>query len=71
MSAPTLDTLQAQLVELTAEVRQLRAAVPSQMVDLKTAADYLGVSTRTVRRLVADGAVPFRRVGRALRFRKP
>ena len=37
-------------------------------VDLKGAGAHLGVSTRTLRRWVDAGRVPFRRVGRTLRF---
>lgn len=67
MSTPaTIDDLQAQLAELTAVVRVLAANQP--LVDLQQAADHLGVSTRTLRRMCAAGEVPFRRVGRGLRF---
>jgi excisionase family DNA binding protein len=38
------------------------------MLDLKAAADYMGISTRQLRRLVADQVMPFRRMGRSLRF---
>ncbi len=54
--------------ELTAEVRQLRATTPVQLVDVDQAAAHLGVSPRTLRRMVRVGKVPFRRAGRALRF---
>lgn len=32
-------------------------------VDLNAAADYLDVSTKTVRRMISDGQIPARRVG--------
>jgi excisionase family DNA binding protein len=64
----TLDSLQAALEQLTAEVRQLKASIPTQLVDIKTAAEFLGVSTRTVRRLVAEEQIAYRKVGRHVRF---
>ncbi len=62
----TIDDVARQLEELTAVVRQLAANQP--LVDLQVAASHLGVSTRTLRRMCAAGEVPFRRVGRTLRF---
>jgi excisionase family DNA binding protein len=56
------------LQELTHVVHEMRAALPSVMLDLRAAADYMGISTRQLRRLVADQVVPFRRMGRSLRF---
>lgn len=41
------------------------------LVTLQAAAEYLNVSTRTVRRLVATGDLDCRRVGRQLRFEAP
>lgn len=32
-------------------------------VDLQAAAEYLGVSTKTVRRMISDGQIPACRVG--------
>jgi excisionase family DNA binding protein len=37
-------------------------------VDLRTAAEHLGLSTRTLRRMVEREEVPYRRIGRTLRF---
>lgn len=37
-------------------------------VDLEGAATYLGISTRTVRRLAHERRIPHLRVGRRLRF---
>ena len=67
MSA-TLDTLQAAIERLAAEVQQLKAAIPTQLVDARAAADHLGISVRTLRRMVAEARVPYRRIGRAVRF---
>lgn len=69
MSAPaTIETVARQLADLTAVVQGMRAAVPSIMLDLQAAADAMGISTRQLRRLIADDAVPYRRLGRSLRF---
>jgi excisionase family DNA binding protein len=64
----TIDELATQIATLTTEVRALRSQLPAQLVDLEQAAQHLGVSERTLRRMVATGRVPFRRVGRGLRF---
>lgn len=42
----------------------------SQFLNIKQAAEYLGVSTQTVRRRVKAGRLPYRQVGRAYRFEK-
>jgi excisionase family DNA binding protein len=65
---PTLAEVMTAVAEQQAEVAKLRAAIPQQMVDLKAADEHLGVSERTVKRWVKEGRVPFRRVGRTLRF---
>lgn len=62
-----------ELGRLTLEVDRLRASVDlvtanMPLVDVGAAAKHLDVSTRTVRRLVENGKIPFRRVGRSLRF---
>ena len=62
----TLDVLHESVQALTAAVERMAAHQP--LVDLQTAADHLGVSKRTLRRLVERHDVPFRRIGRALRF---
>ena len=67
MSTPSaLDSLTAQVAALTKAVELMSASHP--LVDVQVAADYLGVSAKTVRRLVADGTLPHRRIGRQLRF---
>jgi len=70
MNAPTPTTadLLAAIELLRDEVRQLRQTTPQQLVDIEQAAAHLGVSTRTVKRMVAEGRIPYRRVGRFLRF---
>jgi excisionase family DNA binding protein len=66
--------LKASLTEtvgaLTKQVEGLTEAVAGHLplVDLRTAAKHLGVSTRTLRRMVAAEVVPYRRFGRTLRF---
>jgi hypothetical protein len=56
----------AQLGELTAAVR--RMAVHQLLVDLRTPAEHLDLSTRTLRRMVEREEVPCRRIGRTLKF---
>ena len=55
---------------LSKQVEGLTEAVAGHLplVDLRTAAEHLGVSTRTLRRMVAAEIVPYRRFGRTLRF---
>ena len=68
IGAVQLPEVVRQLQELKVVVQDMRAAMPSVMLDLRAAADYMGISTRQLRRLVADQVVPFRRMGRSLRF---
>lgn len=63
-----VEALRLQVAELTEVVRAIRASMPVQLVDVGQAAAHLGVSPRTLRRMVRAGQVPFRRVGRQLRF---
>jgi len=44
--------------------------VTSPLMNAKEAADYLTVADRTLRRYVAEGRLPYYRVGRELRFTK-
>lgn len=66
--------LKASLTEtvgaLSKQVEGLTQAVAGHLplVDLRTAAEHMGISTRTLRRMVAAEAVPYRRFGRSLRF---
>jgi excisionase family DNA binding protein len=66
---PTTAELLAAIEALRDEVRQLREARPAGgLVDVQGLADYLKVSPRTVRRMVAHKEVATKRVGRSLRF---
>jgi excisionase family DNA binding protein len=65
---PTTSDLLRAIEALRAEVRYLRDALPSTLVDLPAAAKAMNVSPWTFRRYVAAGTVPFRRVGRTLRL---
>lgn len=58
-----LETLRA----LVSEVRDLRRSIPSQLVNVPTAAKQLGVSEKTIRRKIRSGEIPSRRIGRAVR----
>lgn len=71
-------TVPVELDELAAELRAARScqshprgvdgAQSPVMVNYKTAAKVLGVSERTVHRLVASGALPATRLGRRVLF---
>jgi excisionase family DNA binding protein len=69
-SSPTLETVTAQLAQLQHQLEELTRVVAQHqpLVDLQTAADHMGVSTRTLRRMVHAEQVAYRRVGRSLRF---
>lgn len=41
-----------------------------RLMDVEEAADYVGLSTFTVRRLAKNGALPAAKIGRAYRFKK-
>ncbi len=45
-----------------------RAPLLPNLVDIQTVASSLGISMRQVRRFVAEGQVPFVRVGHLIRF---
>lgn len=49
------------------EIAGLRASSPPLLVGVKTAAERLGVSTMTIRRLIRAGELRYVRVGRSLR----
>lgn len=68
VAEPTTADLMAALQQLQAEVRQLRQQLPEHLVDINEAAARLGVGVRTLRRWVAEERVPYRRIGRTLRF---
>jgi excisionase family DNA binding protein len=68
LNVDDLSALAAEVKALREEIRRLRESTPQPLVDLKAAAAHLGVSTRTLRRWVDANRVPFRRVGRTLRF---
>ena len=59
-------TSQQALVELLTQARP--GGVPDGAVDIDQIAGFLGVSTKTVRRLVKAGEIPYLRMGKALRF---
>jgi excisionase family DNA binding protein len=41
-----------------------------RLMDVEEAADYVGLSTFTVRRLAKNGTLPAAKLGRAYRFKK-
>jgi excisionase family DNA binding protein len=42
----------------------------SKLMDVNEAANYVGLSTFTVRRLAKQGALPAAKIGRAYRFKR-
>lgn len=54
------------LIALLFFLSLLMPAVPPRSLGVDAAADYLGISTRTLRRLVARREIGHRRVGKAL-----
>jgi len=68
MREPTLAELAAKIDRLT-EIEERLARAQEQLVDYKAAAQHMGVGVRTLKRWVANGEVPFRRLGRTVRFR--
>lgn len=42
----------------------------NKLMDVQEAADYVGLSTFTVRRLAKQGALPAAKIGRAYRFKR-
>lgn len=61
--APLTDAIRA----LTAEVEQLRRAIPAPLVTIAEAARVLGVHPNTIYTRVKNGEIPVRRVGKAIR----
>jgi hypothetical protein len=64
------DDVVAHLSEQTLAIEQLTETVARRepLVGVKTAAEHVGVSTRTLHRMVADELVPYRPFGRTLSF---
>jgi excisionase family DNA binding protein len=60
----TLEVLNQRIEALTAAVERL---TPPQLVSVAQAALQLGVSEVTVRRRIAEGKIPSKRVGRSVR----
>jgi excisionase family DNA binding protein len=61
------DELRDELRALAAQVEQLRRCLPAQLVTMPEAAERLGVSVKTVTRMVKRGDLPHRRLGRSVR----
>jgi excisionase family DNA binding protein len=58
------DELRVALAPIRAALEALTAASPPALVDVATAAERLGKSPATVRRMAAAGELPARRVGK-------
>jgi excisionase family DNA binding protein len=50
-----------------AEVAELARRLPAQLGTIEEAAKLLEVSTRTIRRNIKAGSIPYRKVGRSVR----
>lgn len=50
------------------QVMDKRNELPPGLLDITTLAEYLGVNTRHVRRLVAERRIPFIKWGHLIRF---
>lgn len=48
----------------------LSAQTNAKLMDVKQAADYVGLSTFTVRRLAKTGSLPAAKIGRSYRFKQ-
>ena len=59
--------LAEELRRLAAEVAALRDRLPPLLVTVEEAARLNRVSVKTIRRGIADGSIPYRRVGRTVR----
>ncbi len=62
-----LAELRGEVRALAAQVEHLRRALPAQLVSMREAADRLGLSLSTVRRMAKHGDLPCRRMGRSVR----
>lgn len=60
--------LAAELRRLVGEVAALRSALPPLLVTADVAAEVLGVSLSTVRRMIRAGDLPTRRLGHSVRI---
>lgn len=65
--AAQLQPLRAELARLVAELGDLRRSLPPTLAAVADAAERLGVSQSTIRRLVRTGEIPVVRVGRSVR----
>ncbi len=64
--APGIAELRAEVAALRAE----RAISPDDLLDTDQAAAYLGMTPHAIRQAAGRGAVPCRRVGRRIWFRR-
>ena len=65
--ADAVAPLATEIRELRATVEALRAASPPTLVTVGEACRVTGLSPATVRRRIADGTIPSRRIGRSVR----
>ena len=66
-----VSTLEQAVIRLQGQVDDLASTAQSDWLDIDQAAEYLGVSVRTMRRYLAGGKLQAHRLtGRLLRFRR-
>ena len=56
---------------MTHEPHRVRAISVPRLLSLAQVADHLGISIKSVRRLIECGALPAHRIGRQLRISEP
>jgi excisionase family DNA binding protein len=66
-TAEPASLLHAEIRRLAASVEMMRAALPPLLVTMDVAAETLGVSLSTIRRMISAGDLPSRRLGRSVR----
>lgn len=62
------DVLRVEMADVRAKLAALAAATPPALVTVEVAAERLGKSTATIRRMAAAGGIPAKRVGRSWRI---
>lgn len=63
-----VEPLARELRGLRAEIERLRHAVPPQIVSIRDAAAFLGLSESTIRRRIKTGDIPYQRIGALIRI---
>lgn len=68
LTIPTeLAALRQELARVNEQLSEISERLPSSLVSVRDAAERLGVSTKTIRRMVAAGEIRSARIGHAVR----